>query len=130
MSEWFRTNLRDPRSFEVIEATKIEANLVLGGCVQFVTYRAKNGFGGYSKDVRRFVISHGKVIDTFAESDDQESLRGFANGFRLDRLAQRDKLLHRFATEFESVCSDAYHQARGRDHRLELRNRHTDRVEL
>lgn len=69
VSEWFRTNLRDPKSLEVVVTTGIDANIVAGGWVQIVTYRAKNGFGGYNKSTRKFVISKGKVVDT-VDSDD------------------------------------------------------------
>jgi hypothetical protein len=63
VAEWFRANLKDPDSCEVLVASEIGGS-VDRGWTQMVTYRAKNSFGGYDKESRNFVISNGQVVST------------------------------------------------------------------
>jgi hypothetical protein len=61
IAEWFRLNLKDPDSCEVVTATGIAGDLEKGW-LQLVTYRAKNSFGAFEIETRGFVISHGRVV--------------------------------------------------------------------
>lgn len=61
IEDWFKNNLKDPKSLEIIEVTEIKkAND--GTFIQTVKYRAKNSFGGFNIEHRIFVFNKDKVI--------------------------------------------------------------------
>lgn len=60
VGDWFKVNLKDPASLDVIEVSEISEHEA--GWLQRVKYRSKNSFGGYSVETRGFVMSRGSVV--------------------------------------------------------------------
>ena len=61
---WFRGNLREPGSLEIIDWSG-DYTLEDGGKVVAVKYRAANGFGGFTVETRGFVFApDGAIIGT------------------------------------------------------------------
>lgn len=63
VKQYLYENLRDPDSYEAVAWSKL--NSAGGNFIIDHRYRAKNGFGGYNVETKKFIIKDGKVVAVF-----------------------------------------------------------------